>query len=56
MSNYLKEKEKRDVETKGFNLQLRQNKSLSPANYFSSVSKKILSNYSPRNVKKSYDN
>ncbi len=49
--NYLREKDKQNMETKGFNLLLRQNKSLSPANYLSSPTKKMTTNYSSRDKK-----
>jgi hypothetical protein len=40
------------METKGFTMFLRSNKSLSPVNYVSSLSNKVLANQSPRDIKK----
>jgi hypothetical protein len=40
------------METKGFTMFLRSNKSLSPVNYVSSPSNKVSANHSPRDIKK----
>lgn len=49
--NYLKEKDKRNVESKGFANNLRQNKSLSPQNYLPVSTKRLSNYYSPKNIK-----